>query len=230
MQLKGYCYLCGAELSKSAMKNHIMKYHVQEGATPCALVKVESDLYWLYVAAPLTCTLGDMDQFLRDIWLECCNHLSEFNVQGDRFELPLSIPWADADPDVKLIHQYDFGSTTECLLTVVDHVPLPFDKVDLVARNVPMEYPCRQCGKPAAYILTELVYDEDDPYVCEECAEQHDGEYGYDMMSAITNSPRMGVCGYEGEMDRYNFRPEARELPKKITRGRKKAASPDTPS
>ena len=41
-QQKGKCYLCGAELGKVAMKNHILKQHSDpDGEQECCLIKVE---------------------------------------------------------------------------------------------------------------------------------------------------------------------------------------------
>ena len=42
--------------------------------------------YWMYVKMSETATLDDLDMFLRNIWLECCGHLSEFNINGRRYE------------------------------------------------------------------------------------------------------------------------------------------------
>ena len=79
---KGRCYLCGAELGKTAMKNHILKVHgAEEGGQECVLLKIEGadKNYWLYVDMPVTGSLTSLDSFLRKIWLECCGHLSEFS-------------------------------------------------------------------------------------------------------------------------------------------------------
>jgi hypothetical protein len=45
---------------------------------------------------------------------------------------------------------------------------------------------------------------------CAACADEHENE---NMMLPVTNSPRMGECGYEGELDTFEFDP--RNLPKK---------------
>ena len=73
----GNCYLCGASLAKSAMKNHILKLHGDaKGEQECCLLKIEGVLYreyWLYIRA---CSrnpklpenreeLGDLYCFLR---------------------------------------------------------------------------------------------------------------------------------------------------------------------
>lgn len=51
---KGNCYLCGAELGKTAIKNHLLKKH-GEGEQECVLLKIEGTYeknYWLYVDMP----------------------------------------------------------------------------------------------------------------------------------------------------------------------------------
>ena len=45
-----------------------------------------SKQYWLAVEMKDTASLKDLDQFLRDIWLECCGHLSDFEIEGVRYE------------------------------------------------------------------------------------------------------------------------------------------------
>ena len=44
----------------------------------------------------------------------------------------------------KLIHEYDFGTTTETLITVVAEInrPKQKDAVRLLARNMPPKYEC----------------------------------------------------------------------------------------
>ncbi len=33
-------------------------------------------------------TLADLDDFLRGIWLECCGHLSSFDIEGVTYTVP----------------------------------------------------------------------------------------------------------------------------------------------
>lgn len=66
---KGNCYLCGTELGKTAMKNHILKEHNGLGdGQECSLLKIEGAFdkgYWLYVDIPVNRTLSVLDTFLR---------------------------------------------------------------------------------------------------------------------------------------------------------------------
>ena len=208
VQSKGNCYLCGAELGKVAMKNHILKVHAGDRSLQkCRLLKIEGAYeknYWLYIDVPVNKTLSAVDIFLRKIWLECCGHMSAFS--GSRHEeLGKGRQLGGFAPGDKILHEYDFGSTTESLITVVgDTYREPQrNAVRLLARNAPPAFICCKCGKAAAYICVECIYEVDNPFFCEECADHHEHDY----FLPVTNSPRMGVCGYEGTQDKYAFSP-----------------------
>src|SRR5260370_31180368 len=38
--------------------------------------------YWMHLELPAEATLQTLDDFLRRTWLECCGHLSNFDVAG----------------------------------------------------------------------------------------------------------------------------------------------------
>ena len=208
----GNCYICGAQLGKQAMKNHIMKAHAfHEGGQACRLLKIEGaddKNYWLYVDVPVTSSLSVVDTFLRKIWLECCGHTSAF-LGPEHTRIGKNTKLGDIPVGAKLIHEYDFGSTTECLIIVVGDTTREKGKrgVRLLARNIPPEFTCGECGATAEWIDPERVYMEDNPFLCDRCAEEFDNE----MLLPVTNSPRMGVCGYCGDQDSFVFiRPEVK--------------------
>lgn len=204
---KGNCYLCGATLGKAAMKNHIFKAHNDpEGGERHYFLKIEgaySKGYWLYIDVPVTEELWAVDEFLRAIWLECCDHLSAFYARGS-VEIPKECKLSDFSVGEKLFHQYDFGTTTETIITIVGEMMCEerATSVRLLARNVPPTFTCESCGEPATMICTECMYDSPNPFFCDACAEEHEHE---DMLLPVTNSPRMGECGYSGELDHYEF-------------------------
>lgn len=216
--MKGDCYICGMIFSKTAMKNHILKQHAGAGAsagTPCRLLKVEGAYakdYWLYLEIPDSSTLKTLDEFLRRIWLECCGHLSAYRLPGREYEeIPMNRKISDFVTGDKLVHEYDFGSTTECLITVMGETVRTGKKrgVHLLARNIPPQFTCRNCGKPATWIDTESMYEDEDPFLCDACAHGDDEMVDEEMLLPVTNSPRMGVCGYCGDYDKFSFvRPE----------------------
>jgi hypothetical protein len=167
--------------------------------------------YWMHLEVPASATLYDIDGFLRDVWLECCGHLSEFIIKDERYTA--SSPFARTDeidglgmdaelgeilrPRMKLYHDYDFGSTTHLTLRVVSEKEglITGKDVRLLARNEPPIYPCHSCGKQATQICTECAY-EGTGLFCDDCATKH--ECGEEMLLPVVNSPRVGVCGYTG--------------------------------
>jgi hypothetical protein len=81
--------------------------------------------FWLHIEMQASATLADLDSFLRDIWLECCGHLSEFRINDTAYLVPMALDgWWDPEArsmDVPLQgvlsvkdrfeYEYDFGST-----------------------------------------------------------------------------------------------------------------------
>ena len=202
----GNCYLCGASIGKTAIKNHLPK-HCEEnnGDQGCCLLKIEDKYnkdYWLYIDVPEEKTLQAVDTFLRKIWLECCGHLSQFYAQGN-VKVGKSRKLSGFIAEEKLFYDYDFGSTTELVITCIGNIKRPAQKevVRLLARNTPPVFRCTDCEEKAEYIY--LDSESDNPFYCAKCIE----EYGDEMVLPITNSPRMGVCGYTGELDVFAFDP-----------------------
>ena len=207
--LTGNCYLCGVNLNKVAMKNHILKVHGEDkGGKDCCLLKIEGvydKSYWLYVDIPLNKSLEDLDDFLRRIWLECCGHMSMF-CRPRYDEIDMSSKLKSFPQGDKFFHHYDFGTTTETLITFMGNIIRKDmkDIVRLLARNSPPVFKCKNCGELAEYIYQEHDEEYKLPFYCEECVKS--GEYD-GMLLPITNSPRMGECGYGGELDIYTFDP-----------------------
>lgn len=207
---KGNCYLCGRELGKTAIKNHLMKAHTDpDGGQKCYLLKIEGAYdksYWLYADVPVDAAFTSLDAFLRKIWLECCGHMSAF-YYGGRQQLGKSRKLSILSVGDSIRHEYDFGTTTETIITVVGEAvrKKQGEAVRLLARNIPPSYTCSACGKPAAVICTECIYETDNPFLCETCASKHEHE---GMMLPAVNSPRMGECGYDGELDTFAFNPD----------------------
>jgi len=205
----GNCYLCGAAFSKTSMKNHIIKVHGEDkDRQECCLLKIESSYpkgYWLYVDIPLEKTLSALDTFLRKIWLECCGHLSSFFYPGYE-EIANSRKLKSFAVGDKFQHHYDFGTTTETIITIAGKTTREAQKniVRLLARNAPPAFKCEECEKPAEYAATDFN-DGTDHLLCEGCCGKYEeGDLG---ILPVANSPRMGQCGYEGEYDCFEFVP-----------------------
>lgn len=229
---RGYCKYCGKEYTRTGMLKHLQsckkRMEVCENSKKMSayyelmLYGTYNKDYWLIIQIKENATLECLDQFIRDIWVECCGHLSAFDIEGVRYE---QIPdndflWGKPAEDMshklkevlevgmEIGYEYDFGSTTELTIKVVDFYKAPEQKenVTILSRNNPIQFICSVCGKnPAVWIDPIKMYNED-PFWCEECLEKYENgeldeeieveESGY--LLPVTNSPRMGVCGYEG--------------------------------
>lgn len=197
----GNCFICGKTAGKTAIKNHVLKEH-NGGDEPCYLIKAEGAYdkdYWLFFTISLDAALSAVDKFLRGIWCECCGHLSAFRMGGHEFGKARKISALSVGDT--LLYEYDFGSTTEIILTVVDEISRAKqrEKVQLLARNVPAQELCDQCGAPATMVN---VWESE--LVCDECAKDLEDEAA---LLRIVNSPRCGECGYDGELDVWTFDP-----------------------
>jgi DNA-directed RNA polymerase subunit RPC12/RpoP len=209
---EGNCFVCGATLDKIKMKNHVVKMHElaeeasKQKSEKAFLVKAEGAYdknYWLYLDIAADSELYELDSFLRKIWLECCGHMSAFYLNRHD-DIDMNTKICSLTPGSKLLYQYDFGSTTDLVITILADVRREMQEhpVRLLARNIPTEFKCTKCGKPAEYISPE--WGEDGSiYYCAKCSKKHED----DGILPIINSPRMGECGYCGELDTYTFDP-----------------------
>jgi hypothetical protein len=163
--------------------------------------------YWMHLVVPSNAMLKDLDNFLRDIWLECCGHLSAFTIEGTRYsispmreynERAMKVALGDVlSSGMKFYHEYDFGTTTELVLRVISELESESKgkSIQLLARNEPPSIACESCGKIATQVCTECIFSGKG-WLCDECALGH--ECGEDMLLSVVNSPRVGMCGYRG--------------------------------
>jgi hypothetical protein len=167
-------------------------------------------IFWLNLEVPASATLYDLDQFLRDTWLECCGHLSMFKIMGSRYQSTLFEDgwWGDEDrdmnvklgkvlaPGLEFSHEYDFGTTTYLTLRVVEErtgVAQAGKLVQVLARNELPDFRCEECDQTASAICTWCDY----VLLCDKCIESH--ACGDEGLLPVVNSPRMGMCGYTGD-------------------------------
>lgn len=217
-QSKGTCELCKSSFSKGGMTKHlkscILKNIASEGKQDrkrrsfhIVVMGYYEPEYWMHLAIPADTKLETLDQFLRGIWLECCGHLSAFEINDMRYSVS---PMAEYDeigmnkkigdilgPGNIFHHEYDFGSTTELGLKVVSefNANIKGKPIKILVRNDAPEIKCEKCGKMATQVCCQCIC-EGAGWLCDDCAQDH--ECGEDMMLPAVNSPRVGVCGYCG--------------------------------
>jgi len=243
---EGKCIFCNGMFPKSSISRHMQKHltekSIQNKPGKSFLLKVETNPkyggtpYFLSLWVNGETSMEIIDDFLRQIWLECCGHMSSFTNQAKRQEntgmwgffeaeellekgkikeyeklkedfygeVPLSRKAKLAlFEELKLLYRYDFGSTTELQITVMSEYSIKADKsIVLLSRNEPPELLCENCDKEVAIQLCTTCYGYTDiGLFCEKCAGKHAEtckDFADYAATSVVNSPRMGVCGYEG--------------------------------
>ena len=143
-QSKGKCKFCGKEYTETLMVKHIsscqerkLKLNEMENEKTCGyfglvIAGKYAKSYWLITEFREDATLKDLDKFLRDIWLECCGHLSSFAIAGIIYESnpEAADSWGRPvkgmncklknvlEKGLTIDYEYDFGSTTALTISV----------------------------------------------------------------------------------------------------------------
>lgn len=212
----GRCGQCGMTVGRIAMRRHVAgcpvlvkadpdrkRQRQPDGETLLVEASVPRSPYWLLAAVAVNAPLHALDGLLRRVWLECCGHLSEFEIDGVRYlssgssrpegERSMSAKiGATLSPGRKFSHVYDFGTSTCLTLHVIDVLPwrVPVGSAVLLANNRGPQWPCSSCGKPAVSIAMDC---DEDIFYCAKCGPEDE-----DAVLPVVNSPRIGQCGYTG--------------------------------
>lgn len=196
----GTCALCGHAVTRASARKHLAACTPAHDATvgPAQrLVHVRATTpglpaYWLDVEVGVGATLDALDAFLRQIWLECCGHLSAFHIGATRFfsrgydfgfarsfggfgrqqpaerTMKVKVGAVLTTAGESFEYEYDFGSTTSVLLRVTGERMgrLARPPVRLLVRNAPPVWPCATCGQAAAVVCAFCIQDEGNPFAC----------------------------------------------------------------
>ena len=167
--------------------------------------------YWLHLQSSAQATLDELDFYLRVIWLECCGHMSRFLLDEVYYVREPEIEWAPGEvramdvqigsvlrPGMEAVYDYDFGSPTRLKISVKDELEGTWrgKPIHLMARNLSPDDRCQACEEQAKWICMDCPWEEDEWLYCQ----RHFAEHEHDAERALplVNSPRTGVCGYEG--------------------------------
>lgn len=92
-QSTGTCQLCGGTFSKGSMATHLKRCFQKKRPAPAARPDAVIHLiiearyvpqYWMHVVAHPDAELAHLDDLLRRVWCECCDHLSSFRAKEQR--------------------------------------------------------------------------------------------------------------------------------------------------
>ncbi len=169
-----------------------------------------SKRYWMHIAIDEDSKFDKLDALLRKVWMECCGHLSSFDIDGTRYacyfdeefpdevEMKKTVAGEVLREGIEFNYEYDYGSTTKVVLRVLGRmrVDIPPRKSAIVlARNHPPGAIC-ECGNAAKLIIAEGMNDNNETLICLGCA--RDVDQNRTPLLPLLNSPRSGQCGYRG--------------------------------
>ncbi len=226
-QTRGNCIFCGREMTRGGLSKHLRTCPKRSEAIAEADFGPEQRIYhlavrdswdghyWLHLEMCGSATLESLDEYLREIWLECCGHLSAFEIGPRRYTQLIDGGFSIGDEEsmeiqvdklfaegMSIPYEYDFGTTSELTIAVVDErygKALSKYPIYLMARNKMASVQCIECGKEAMWLCMQCFYEREDQRceLCDEHAKSHScDDYGGPM--PLVNSPRTGMCGYVG--------------------------------
>lgn len=114
----GICTFCQGEFAKNKFTQHLKTCKARLGRSAEQAennqrlfhLQVEGKYrpeYWMHLELPTEATLADLDSFLRFVWLECCDHLSEFEIEGESFSYASGDDWGMGLGGLELVEETD---------------------------------------------------------------------------------------------------------------------------
>ena len=217
---KGTCNACGKSVASDKFTSHLKTHITDKKKGTYYVIRVRGEsIFWMFLQVRSTCTLEDLDAFLRREWLECCGHMSCFNINRARYEIypnpelgTKSMKYAISKvlgSGMTFEHEYDYGTSTYLELVVkgkdMQAIRLPSKakpgKIEVLARHDPIRFVCDTCGGDATQICGLCTIEEPGSLLCDKCVKKHqcqlDGEDEETLLPAV-QSPRAGLCGYTG--------------------------------
>ena len=199
----GTCFCCNRIFTNKDMEQHLnscVKQIICSNIKNSNIIKVfkiqifADELFWLYIEMLATAPLEILDDFLRTIWLECCCHLSEFKINNVTCKMDRSVKELFKKGS-NFSYEYDFGSTTYLKGKVIDCYQGSLEKnIRLLARNNMPTLKCSTCLATSTAICSVCTV-----LCCKKCVKRHGCDE--EVILSVANSPRIGVCGYDGMED-----------------------------
>ena len=156
--------------------------------------------YQMFAIFGTKCKFSHIDMFLRNMWCECCNHIStiavfeEVNKNQTHKSVKFNTLISKYENANQFIYCYDMGSTTNIYFRIIeklDGINKNTD-IELLYRNEPFKIKCNNYKKCKGFSM--YVFDEN--MFCNEC-KNNINEEKQEFILKLSNSPRTGICDYE---------------------------------
>jgi hypothetical protein len=200
----GKCVFCDELIEQQLIEKHLLN-HLKTMTKNATITKnnfkhviIKLDIFFIHLLVKSTKKLSNIDSFIKKIWVECCGHISDFRQKTKI--IPKNSILKDFDETTtKLTYTYDYGDSTILDLILKKSYDLDIDDdLIILTRNEPIDFKCQICNKNTSESICIIC---DFVFLCNTCSTKHEKEcsdYEDYAKSSIVNSPRMGVCGYEG--------------------------------
>ena len=211
---KGTCWVCERSIAASRMGPHLKTHIPATGKGTHYIISVSGGKFWMFLQLPGNYTLEKIDTFLRDEWLDCCGHLSQFEIGGVDYDVdPSSAEYSNPKSmnhklssvlkqGAVFTHEYDFGTTTELKLSVKAALvppPVPLEGMVVLAVHDKVRFNCDVCGGEATKVCGYCSMYTPGSLLCDKCVKEHpccveDREC---VLLDAVQSPRVGMCAYD---------------------------------
>jgi hypothetical protein len=171
--------------------------------------------YYMYALFDASSTFSDIDIFLKEMWVECCGHLSGFSNLNSQIKIKNSTLISKYPNQSTFLYEYDYGSTTQVFFEFIEILNLnkktkTKQPIELLLRNDPPYIKCYSCDKNSVFYYEDMSFCREDSYgfylekpkeiketkVIKKTKEPKEIRIQKEYLLPILNSPRSGVCGY----------------------------------
>ena len=222
---RGTCRVCKRSIAASRMGVHLRSHLPDGGGASCDpyipggnrgshyILRVDDGgPFWMFLQVPGTRTLKDVDDFLRDEWLEEELHLSVFIIGGIKYDSePESAEHGESsmhymlrdvlEENAVFPYEYDFGTPTKLRLTVTAaRVPplISREGTVVLAIHDTVGFVCDVCGGAATRVCAYCSMLSDGSLLCDDCIKGHECyQSNPNAVLAVVQSPRVGMCNFE---------------------------------
>ena len=175
----GLCRLCNRSFSRLGIASHITSCRIRTVGREWGLPDRGNDDmvrsyhlemwdgndpdFWMHLEIATHLRLETLDEFMRQDWMECCEHLSRFTVNGEKYDShlfdndpasPMTVALGEVAGITKepFLYEFDFGSTSSARMKVVSSGWSKWPGIRILARNDLSFYSCDTCGENASTI------------------------------------------------------------------------------
>ncbi len=148
---KGTCAFCKAELAKPQMPQHLKSCKARRATTAAPSQEQKTRLfhivaedqylpeYWLHFEIPTSASLWAVDRFLKALWIEDLEHLSDFTISGTDYSTEYPEDFFPGEEEAA--PEAEAGSAeeqVEALRAVIDQIVSPWAEGSASALGLPL--------------------------------------------------------------------------------------------